>query len=81
MLEAAGITVNKNTIPFDQNKPMVASGLRMGTPAVTTRGLRENQMKTIGGLIAEVLDAKGDPAVVQRVRGAVSRMCREFPIY
>ena len=81
MLEAANITVNKNTIPFDQNKPMVASGLRIGTPAVTTRGMREEQMKVIGGLITRVLDAKGDEGVIDEVRGEVLDLCRSFPIY
>ncbi|HEU5162858.1 MAG TPA: serine hydroxymethyltransferase, partial [Thermoanaerobaculia bacterium] len=81
MLEASNITVNKNTIPFDQNKPMVASGIRIGSPAVTTRGMREGEMKTIGGLISRVLDAKGDDATVKSVRDEVLELCRSFPIY
>ncbi|HUO85203.1 MAG TPA: serine hydroxymethyltransferase [Thermoanaerobaculia bacterium] len=81
MLEEAGITVNKNTIPFDQNKPMVASGLRIGTPAVTTRGLREPEMKELASLITRVLDAKGDAAVIQEVRGQVGDLCARFPLY
>lgn len=81
MLEAANITVNKNTIPFDQNKPMVASGLRLGSPAVTTRGMREGEMKTIGELISRVLDAKGDEAAVAGVKQQVLELCRSFPIY
>jgi glycine hydroxymethyltransferase len=81
MLEAANITTNKNTIPFDQNKPMVASGLRIGTPAVTTRGLREPEMKTLANMIARVLDAKGDEGVIAQVRGDVKAMCDRFPIY
>jgi glycine hydroxymethyltransferase len=80
-LEAANITVNKNTIPFDTQKPMVASGLRIGTPAVTTRGLREPEMKTIATLIARVLDAKGDPEVVAQVKTGVKELCDRFPIY
>src|SRR5437763_484541 len=80
-LEAANITVNKNTIPFDTQKPMVASGLRIGSPAVTTRGLREPEMKTIARLIARVLDSKGDPAVTQQVKGEVKQLCDRFPIY
>ena len=81
MLEAANITVNKNTIPFDQNKPMVASGLRIGTPAVTTRGLREPDMKTIATLIARVLDSKGDAGVIEQVKGDVKQLCDRYPIY
>ena len=81
MLEAANITVNKNTIPFDTQKPMVASGLRIGTPAVTTRGLREPEMKTIASLIARVLDAKGDAGVIQQVKNDVKALCDRFPIY
>ncbi|HEX2062140.1 MAG TPA: serine hydroxymethyltransferase, partial [Thermoanaerobaculia bacterium] len=81
MLEASNITVNKNTIPFDQNKPMVASGLRIGSPAVTTRGMREPEMKTIANLIARVLDAKGDEAVTAQVKKDVKELCDRFPIY
>ncbi|HYM60752.1 MAG TPA: serine hydroxymethyltransferase [Thermoanaerobaculia bacterium] len=81
ILEAANITVNKNTIPFDTQKPMVASGLRIGTPAVTTRGLREPEMKRIAELIARVLDAKGDPAVIADVKKGVKELCDRFPIY
>jgi glycine hydroxymethyltransferase len=81
MLEDAGITVNKNTIPFDQNKPMVASGLRLGAPAVTTRGLGEDEVRDVGRLIVEVLDAAGDDTVVERVRQRVLEICRQFPIY
>lgn len=81
MLEAANITVNKNTIPFDTQKPMVASGLRIGTPAVTTRGLREPEMKTMANLIARVLDSKGDTAVITQVKKEVKELCDRFPIY
>jgi glycine hydroxymethyltransferase len=80
-LEAANITVNKNTIPFDTQKPMVASGLRIGTPAVTTRGLREPDMKTMAKLIARVLDSKADPDVVAGVKREVKELCDRFPIY
>jgi glycine hydroxymethyltransferase len=81
MLEAANITVNKNTIPFDQNKPMVASGVRIGSPAVTTRGLREADMQTIATLIARVLDSKGDAGVIDGVKRDVKELCDRFPIY
>ncbi|MCU1245984.1 MAG: glyA [Acidobacteria bacterium] len=81
MLEAANITVNKNTIPFDTQKPMVASGVRIGTPAVTTRGLGEPEMKTIADLMARVLDSKGDQAVIGQVKQEVKSLCDRFPIY
>ncbi|MCU1347724.1 MAG: glyA, partial [Acidobacteria bacterium] len=81
MLEAANITVNKNTIPFDTQKPMVASGVRIGSPAITTRGLREPEMKTVANLIARVLDSKGDDAVIQEVKRDVKELCDRFPIY
>jgi glycine hydroxymethyltransferase len=81
ILEAANITVNKNTIPFDMQKPMVASGLRIGTPAVTTRGLREPEMTTMADLIARVLDSKGDPGVISQVKREVKELCDRFPIY
>jgi glycine hydroxymethyltransferase len=81
ILEAANITVNKNTIPFDQNKPMVASGVRIGTPAVTTRGLVEADMKTIADLMARVLDARGDATVTAEVKSGVKELCDRYPIY
>jgi glycine hydroxymethyltransferase len=81
VLESANITVNKNTIPFDTQKPMVASGLRLGTPAVTTRGLREPEMKTLAGLIARVLESKGDAGAIDAVKRDVKELCDRFPIY
>jgi glycine hydroxymethyltransferase len=81
ILEAANITVNKNTIPFDTQKPMVASGIRIGTPAVTTRGLREPEMKRIAQLIAQVLDARGEAGVTADVKQGVRELCEQFPIY
>jgi glycine hydroxymethyltransferase len=80
-LEEAGITVNKNTVPFDQQSPFVTSGLRVGTPALTTRGMKQPEMDRIAGWIAEVLDAQGDAAVIARVRGAVADLSRAFPLY
>ena len=80
MLEDAAITVNKNTIPFDQNKPMIASGIRIGTPAVTTRGLAEDDVREVGSLVNEVLDSGGDESVIGRVRAQVREICERFPI-
>ncbi|MGE5837039.1 MAG: serine hydroxymethyltransferase [Acidobacteriota bacterium] len=80
-LGRAGITVNKNAIPFDQHPPLVASGIRIGTPAVTTRGLREGDMDTIAGLIARVLAAPDDEGVARDVRGEVLSICRRYPLY
>ena len=80
-LGKAGITVNKNAIPFDQNPPMVASGVRIGTPAMTTRGMREAEMDQIGDLIARVLAAPEDDRSLAVVKNEVERLCRKFPLY
>ena len=80
-LDKAGITVNKNAIPFDQNPPMVASGIRIGTPAVTTRGMREAEMDVIAGYITRVLAAPDDERTLQAVRQDVKQLCRRFPLY
>ena len=80
-LEAATITVNKNTIPFDQNKPFVASGLRIGTPAVTTRGMKEEEMREIGRLIAEVIHAPESEEVKNKVTRGVADLTARFPLY
>ncbi len=80
-LGKAGITVNKNAIPFDQNPPMVASGIRVGTPAVTTRGMREIEMDVIGDLIARALGAPDDDRTLGTIRTEVERLCRKFPLY
>jgi glycine hydroxymethyltransferase len=80
-LDAAGITVNKNTIPFDPNPPLTASGIRVGTAAVTTRGLGEPEMDEIAMLVAEVLAAPEDTAVAASVRERVRSLSRRFPLY
>src|SRR5438105_1480620 len=80
-LEGANITVNKNTIPFDQNKPFVASGLRIGTPAVTTRGMKQAEMIEIGRLIGEVIHAPQSEEVRTKVRRGVSELAGKFPLY
>ncbi len=77
----AGITVNKNAIPFDQNPPMVASGVRLGTPAVTTRGMGEAEMDQIAEFISRVLAAPEDGTVLAKVKAEVEALCRKFPLY
>jgi glycine hydroxymethyltransferase len=73
--------VNKNAIPNDPEKPFVTSGIRIGSPAMTTRGFGEQEAQQLGGLIADVLDAPQDEANLTRVRGAVTDLCRRFPVY
>jgi glycine hydroxymethyltransferase len=80
-LGKAGITVNKNAIPFDQNPPMVASGIRVGTPAVTTRGMREAEMDIIGDFIARGLKTPDDERALATIRMDVETLCRKFPLY
>ena len=80
-LGKAGITVNKNAIPFDQNPPMTASGIRIGTPAITSRGLKEAEMDVVGELIARALRTPDDDAALATVREEVERLCRKFPLY
>jgi glycine hydroxymethyltransferase len=80
-LGKAGITVNKNAIPFDQNPPMVASGIRVGTPAVTTRGLQEPEMDVVGSLILRALDGHADDVALSVIKGEVEALCERFPLY
>jgi glycine hydroxymethyltransferase len=80
-LGRADITVNKNTVPFETRSPFVTSGIRIGTPALTTRGMKEAEMRQIGGWIDEILQAPGDEAVAARVRKEVGALCRAFPLY
>jgi glycine hydroxymethyltransferase len=79
-LDAVGITVNKNTIPYDPEKPAIASGIRVGTPAVTTRGMREAEMERIGALIARALNTKGDETAAQDIAAEVLDLTRRFPV-
>ncbi|MFA5114098.1 MAG: serine hydroxymethyltransferase [Candidatus Margulisiibacteriota bacterium] len=80
-LEAVGITVNKNTIPFDPEKPSVTSGVRIGTPALTTRGMKESEMALIADLIARILRHPGDEKIKLEVKERVLTLCRQFPLY
>ena len=80
-LGKAGITVNKNMIPWDPEKPMTTSGIRVGTPALTTRGMRAAEMRRVAALIGQALDAPGDEAALGRVRGEVKELCGQFPMY
>jgi glycine hydroxymethyltransferase len=80
-LDRAGITVNKNSIPFDPTPPMTAGGIRLGTPAVTTRGMRESEMERIATWIAEVLSHLGDAERERRIRAEVAEFATQFPLY
>ena len=77
----AHITVNKNAVPNDPRSPFVTSGIRIGTPAVTTRGFGEQEVRDLAGWIADVIDSKGDEAVIAEVRGKVAAVCAKFPVY
>src|SRR5579863_7602176 len=80
-LGEAGITVNKNAIPFDTNPPLKPSGIRLGTPALTTRGMKESEMQQVGRWIAEVLHKRSDASVLAKVRKQVLNLCEAFPLY
>ena len=80
-LHEAGITVNKNAIPYDANPPMKPSGIRLGTPALTTRGMGEREMRTVGRWITEALDKRNDGATLRRIRGQVLELAGQFPLY
>ncbi|MCK9244489.1 MAG: serine hydroxymethyltransferase [Candidatus Marinimicrobia bacterium] len=81
ILEESGITTNKNMVPFDQKSPFITSGIRIGTAALTTRGMRETEMRTIAGLIDRVLADPDSVQVREKVRAAVSELCQQYPLY
>lgn len=81
VLDSIGITVNKNAIPFDPTSPFVTSGIRIGTPAATSRGMDEAAMKTIGQIIANVLKNSKDESVLEQARKQVSALTDQFPLY
>lgn len=81
VLEEAGITVNKNAVPFDTRSPFVTSGVRIGTPASTTRGLKEKEMRQIGAWIDEALQNSENDTVLARIRGEIRELCQQFPLY
>jgi glycine hydroxymethyltransferase len=80
-LGLAGITVNKNAIPFDTNPPLKPSGIRLGTPALTTRGMKEAEMRQVAHWIARALEQRNDPAELKKIRGEVLELCEQFPLY
>lgn len=81
MLDAVGVTVNKNTIPFDPQSPFITSGIRLGTPALTTRGMKEDAMETVGEIITLVLTRPDDSQAQARARSLVEELCRRYPLY
>ena len=80
-LDTAGITVNKNTVPYEPASPFNPSGIRLGTPAVTTRGMKGSEMKVIAQGIAKVIKAKGDESTCVKVKDSILELTKEFPIY
>jgi glycine hydroxymethyltransferase len=80
-LDHAGITVNKNTVPNEKRSPFVTSGVRIGTPALTTRGMKESEMKLIGGWISEVLESPQDTVKLAKIKSQVAELCLAYPVY
>ena len=80
-LGAVGITVNKNSVPNDPQSPFVTSGIRVGTPAVTTRGFGTEEVRAVAGWMADIMDAVDDPAIADEVRARVAELCSRFPVY
>src|SRR5881398_2351373 len=80
-LDKARITVNKNAVPFDTRSPFVTSGIRIGTPAVTTRGMKEKEMELIGDFIVRALKHVGDEAMLRSIADEVGELCKKFPVY
>jgi len=80
-LGSANITVNKNAVPNDPQSPFVTSGIRVGTPAATTRGFGEADVRELAGWMCDVIDSRGDQAVIERIRARVLDLCRKFPVY
>ncbi len=80
-LDLAGITVNKNTVPFETRSPFVTSGIRVGSPALTTRGMKENEMKTIGSMMVDILNNLGNDKLIAETRNKVKELCQQFPLH
>ncbi len=80
-LEAAGITVNKNSVPFDDQSPLITSGIRIGTPALTTRGMKESEMQTIGEWIHQVISDPKNASLHQKICVEIKELCKKFPLY
>jgi glycine hydroxymethyltransferase len=80
-LERAGITTNKNAVPFDKRSPTVTSGIRVGTPTLTSRGMKASEMKTIASLMVSVLKHPEDATLIKKAREQVREMCQAFPVY
>jgi len=80
-LDASGITVNKNAVPFDEKSPLITSGIRIGTPALTTRGMKEPEMAIVGGLLNEVISGFGDTKLYASIASRVEELCARFPLY
>ena len=81
LLDEIGITANRNTIPFEPLSPFVTSGIRLGTPALTTRGLKEEDIREVADIIADVIENREDSAVIETTKAKVQAICKKFPLY